>query len=79
MVKAFAEMSQKISISQDGRREGGRGWIGEGGEGGTEGGGEEGGGGRRLRWKEADKLESFGMGAIAGNAVVFGDGFVECG
>ena len=37
------------------------------------------GGGRRLRWKEADKLESFGVGAIAGNAVVLGDGFVECG
>ena len=42
-------------------------------------GGEKGGESRWFRWKEANKLESFGVGAIAGDAVVFGDGFVECG
>ena len=54
--------------------------VNSGGKGGIlDFGGEERKGGRRFRWKEADKLESFGVGAIAGNAVVFGDGFVECG
>ena len=40
---------------------------------------EEGGGSWGLGWKEADKVKSFGVGAIAGNTVVFGDGFVKCG
>ena len=40
---------------------------------------EEGRGGRRIRWKKTDKLECFGVGAVAGNAVVFGDGFVQGG
>ena len=36
-------------------------------------------GSRWIRWKKADKLESLGVGAVTSNAVVFGDGFVECG
>ena len=40
---------------------------------------EEGRGGRRIRWKKTDKLECFGVGAVAGNAVIFGNGFVEGG
>ena len=40
---------------------------------------EERGWSRWIRWKEIDELECFGVGAAAGNAVVFGDGFVESG
>ena len=40
---------------------------------------EEGRGGRGIRWEETDKLECFGVGAVAGNAVIFGNGFVEGG
>ena len=40
---------------------------------------EERGGSRWIRWKETDELECFGVGTAAGNAVVFGDGFVESG
>ncbi len=32
-----------------------------------------------IRWKEADELECLGMGAIARNAKVLGNGFVEGG
>ena len=42
-------------------------------------GGKEGRGSRRIRWKEADKLECLGMGAVACNAIVLGNGFVEGG
>ena len=40
---------------------------------------EEGGGSWRIGWKKADELECFGVGAVASNAVIFGDGFVEGG
>ena len=36
-------------------------------------------GSRRIRWKEADELECLGMGAVARNAKVLGNGFVEGG
>ena len=42
-------------------------------------GGKEGRGSRWTRWKEADKLERLGMGAVASNAIVLGNGFVEGG
>ena len=32
-----------------------------------------------IRWKEADMLESLGVGAIASNAISSGDGFVDGG
>ena len=40
---------------------------------------EEGRGSRRLGWKETDELECFGVGAVASNAVVFGNGLVDGG
>ena len=40
---------------------------------------EESRGSRWIGWEETDELECFGVGAAAGNAVVFGDGFVEIG
>ena len=40
---------------------------------------EEGRGSWRIGWKEADELECFSVGAVASNAVSFGDGFVEGG
>ena len=41
--------------------------------------GEEGGWSGGFRWKETNELESFGVGAVASNTVVFGDGLVERG
>ena len=40
---------------------------------------EEGGWSWWIRWKEANELECFGMGAVASNAIILGDGFVEGG
>ena len=40
---------------------------------------EEGRGSWRIGWKEANELERFSMGAVASNAIVLGDGFVEGG
>ena len=40
---------------------------------------EEGGWSWWIGWKEADELECFSMGAVASNAVILGDGFVEGG
>ena len=42
-------------------------------------GGKEGRGSGWIRWKEADRLERFGMEAVACNAIVLGNGFVEGG
>ena len=51
-----------------------------GGEGGVLNFGEETGGGRGwIRWKETHELESFGVGTIASDAIVFGDGFIDGG
>ena len=36
-------------------------------------------GSRRIGWKETDELECFGVGAVASNAVVFGNGLVDGG
>ena len=42
-------------------------------------GGEERGSSGRIRRKETDELKSFGVGAIASNAIIFGDGFIDGG
>ena len=42
-------------------------------------GGEIGRGRRRIGWKETDELESFGVGAVASNAIIFGNGFIDGG
>ena len=38
---------------------------------------EKGGGSGWIRWEETDELESFGVGTIAGDAIVFGDGLIN--
>ena len=54
--------------------------VDSGGEGGVLNFGEEKGGGSGwIRWKETDELESFGVGAIASNTIIFGDGFIDGG
>ena len=54
--------------------------VDSGGEGGVLNfGGEKGRGSGRIRWKETDELESFGVGAVASNAIFFGDGFIDGG
>ena len=40
---------------------------------------EEGRGSWRIGWKETDELECFGVGAVASNAVVFGNNLVDGG
>ena len=40
---------------------------------------EEGRGSWRIGWKEANELECFSVGAVASNAIILGDGFVEGG
>ena len=40
---------------------------------------EKGGGSGWIRWKETDELESFGVGTIASDAIIFGDGFIDGG
>ena len=58
----------------------GTGADGKGPGGGAPGEGrKEGRGSRRLGWKKTDKLECFGVGAVASNAVVFGNGLVDGG
>ena len=42
-------------------------------------GGEKGRGRRWIGWKEANELERLSVGAVACDAVVFSNGFVECG
>ena len=42
-------------------------------------GGEKGKGRRWIGWKEANELERLSVGAVASNAIVLGNGFVEGG